>query len=147
MSWGIRIFALMILGMLCWLLLKPPSRLPASSAPESTPTALPAITAPTVASLNATAPVRVTVYQETAAGVPSFSDRADRGQPHVIDHSKGNTYQSTYHGEVPNTASATYTPSTIARIDPVTHLRQDNARFQQQVQAVRQQQVQAAIGE
>ena len=145
MSWGIRIFALMVLGALLWLLFKPPSRLPALSAPASVPTALPATTAPTVASLNATAPVRVTVYQDTATGVPSFSDRMDRGQPHVVDHSKGTTYQSTYRGEVPNTASASYTPSTGA--DPIERLRQDNARFQQQAQQIKQQRIQDAIGE
>lgn len=105
MSWGIRIFAVMILLMLLWLLLRPPTRLaPVSHPPASTVQS----TAPTVSSLNASAPVRVTVYQDTSNGVSSFSDRRDRGQPHVIDHSKGNTYQSTYRGEVPNTASASY---------------------------------------
>jgi|GEM_PF-5390234 len=147
MSWGIRIFAAIILAVLLGLLFKPPRHLPPSASPESPPIASsPAVVVPTVASLNATAPVRVTVYQDAAGGQPSFSDRMDRGQPHVIDHSKGNTYQSIYRGEVPNTASLTYTPST-ASLDPVANLRQDNARFQQQVQEAKQQRVQQAIGE
>lgn len=144
MSWGIRIFAVMILLMLLWLLLRPPTRLPPVSHP---PASTVQITAPTVSSLNTTAPVRVTVYQQQdAAGVPSFSDRVDRGQPHVIDHAKGNTYQSTYHGTVPVTASLSYTPP-----EPTGHLiqqlKQDNQRFQQQVQHGKQQRMQQAIGQ
>jgi len=152
MLWGIRAVAVLVLAGLLWMLLKPQT---SPSATASTPPynldrttqTSPAASAPapTVSSLNASAPVRVTVYQENAGGVASFSDRMDRGQPHVIDHSKGNTYQSTYRGEVPNTASLTYTPS--SSIDPIENLRQDNARFQQQVQHAKEQRVQAAIGE
>jgi hypothetical protein len=141
MPWGIRIFAVMILSVLLWLLFRPPSNLPVS--PPTEPVLR---TTPTVASLNATAPVRVTVYQDSSTGVSSFSDRSDRGQPHVIDHSKGNTYQSTYHGEVPNTASATYSMPELTE-DPIEYLKQDNARFQQHVQDSRQQRIQHLIGE
>lgn len=155
MLWGIRAVAVLLLGGLLWMLLKPqhtPS-MQSSATPQTSLIASSgqaasdrASSAPTVSSLNATAPVRVTVYQDSANGVSSFSDRMDRGQPHVIDHSKGNTYQSTYRGEVPNTASLTYTPAS-AGLDPIDRLRDENARFQQQVQQGKEQRMQAAIGE
>jgi len=151
MLWGIRVVAVLLLGGLLWMLLKPqhtPS-MQSSVPPQMSPIASSgqvASSAPTVSSLNATAPVRVTVYQDSANGVSSFSDRMDRGQPHVIDHSKGTTYQSTYRGEVPNTASVTYTPA-VAASDPIDRLREENARFHQQVQQGKEQRIQAAIGE
>ena len=140
MLWGIRVVAVLVLGGMLWMLFKPQHQ-PQSTAAQPQP-----VGAPTVSSLNATAPVRVTVYQDRANGVSSFSDRMDRGQPHVIDQSKGNTYQSTYRGEVPNTASVTYTPA-VAASDPIDRLREENARFQQQVQQGKAQRLQAAIGE
>ncbi|MEC7121337.1 MAG: hypothetical protein VXW65_15735 [Pseudomonadota bacterium] len=136
MSWGIRIFAVMLLAALLWVLFKPPSQLPKPVAATSGLVEQPS------------EPVRVTVYQQRGAdGVPSFSDHPDRGQPHVIDHSKGTTYQSTYQGEVPNTASATYTPSAVSGFDPVGQLREDNLRMQQQLQTAKEQQMQRAIGQ
>ena len=140
MLWGIRVVAVLVLGGMLWMLFKPQHQ-PQSTAAQPQP-----VSAPTVSSLNATAPVRVTVYQDSSNGVSGFSDRMDRGQPHVIDHSKGNTYQSTYRGEVPNTASVTYTPAS-AGVDPIDRLRAENARFQQQVQQGKEQRMQAAIGE
>lgn len=154
MLWGIRAVAVLVIGGLLWMLFKPqgkPSTIvttPQHNLSDTThrSPAADASPAPTVSSLNASAPVRVSVYQDTSSGVPSFSDRMDRGQPHVIDHSKGNTYQSTYRGEVPNTASLTYTPAS-ASLHPIDRLRDENARFQQQVQDAKAQRVQAAIGE
>lgn len=145
MAWGIRIFAVLILVLLLWLLLRPSTPIePVSQFPELITAQ---IVAPTVSSLNASAPVRVTVYQQQDDhGVSSFSDRADHGQPHVIDHAKGNTYQSTYNGTVPNTASVSYT-SVETTADSIQQLKQDNARFQQQVQHAKQQRMQHAIGE
>lgn len=140
MLWGIRVAAVLVLGGMLWMLFKPQHQ-PKPTAAQPQP-----ISAPTVSSLNATVPVRVTVYQDSSNGVSGFSDRMDRGQPHVIDHSKGNTYQSTYRGEVPNTASLTYTPAS-AGLDPIDRLRAENARFQQQVQQGKEQRMQAAIGE
>lgn len=140
MLWGIRVAAVLVLGGMLWMLFKPQHQ-PQSTAAQSQP-----MSAPTVSSLNATAPVRVTVYQDSSNGVSSFSDRIDRGQPHVIDHSKGNTYQSTYRGEVPNTASVTYTPA-VAASDPIDRLREEKALSQQQVQQGKEQRIQAAISE
>jgi len=151
MLWGIRVVAVLLLGGLLWMLLKP-QHTPSTQSyppPQMSPIANSsqvASSAPTVSSLNATAPVRVTVYQDSSNGVSSFSDRIDRGQPHVIDHSKGTTYQSTYRGEVPNTASVTYTPAS-AGLDPIDRLREENARFQQQAQQGKAERMQAAIGE
>ena len=140
MLWGIRVAAVLVLSGMLWMLFTPQHQ-PQPTAVQPQP-----MSAPTVSSLNATAPVRVTVYQDSSSGVSGFSDRMDRGQPHVIDHSKGNTYQSTYRGEVPNTASLTYTPAS-AGVDPIDRLREENARFQQQVQQGKEQRIQAAIGE
>lgn len=148
MAWGIRIFAVMILMLLLWALLQPATRVePVTQLADSNTAAR--IVAPTVSSLNASAPVRVTVYQQQDdRGVTSFSDRADRGQPHVIDHADGTTYQSTYQGAVPPTASLSYTPTeSPAGYAPIKQLKQDNARFQQQVQHGKQQRMQQMIGE
>lgn len=142
LAWAIRFFAVLVLAILLWLLLRPATHMSSIDNPPQSH-----IVSATVSSLNASAPVRVTVYQQSdAAGVPSFSDRADRGQPQVIDHSKGTTYQSNYGGQVPNTASLSYTSTEPTR-DPIERLKQDNARFQQQVQHAKQQRVQAAINE
>ena len=139
---AIRFFAVLVLAMLLWLLLRPATPVSSIKSPPQSH-----IVSATVSSLNASAPVRVTVYQQSdAAGIASFSDRADRGQPRVIDHSKGTTYQSTYGGQVPNTASLSYSPAEPTR-DRIERLKQDNARFQQQVQHAKQQRVQAAINE
>ena len=139
---AIRFFAILVLAILLWLLLRPATPVSSIKSPPQSH-----IVSATVSSLNASAPVRVTVYQQSdAAGIASFSDRADRGQPRVIDHSKGTTYQSTYGGQVPNTASLSYTSAEPTR-DPIERLKQDHTRFQQQVQHVKQQRVQAAINE
>ena len=142
LAWVIRFFAVLVLAILLWLLLRPATPVSSIKSPPQSH-----IVSATVSSLNASAPVRVTVYQQSdAAGIASFSDRADRGQPRVIDHSKGTTYQSTYGGQVPNTASLSYTPAEPTR-DPIERLKQDHTRFQQQVQHAKQQRVQAAINE
>lgn len=140
MAWGVRFFGLAVLIGLLWLLFQP------ASEPAQTVKHHPIAAAPTVVSLNATAPVRVTVYQDHSGAAPSYSDRIDRGEPHVLDYREQNSYQSTYRGEVPNTASATYSPAEPS-LDPIQQLRQDNAILQQQVQAVKQQRFQAVMGE
>ena len=154
MAWIIRIVAVLILAGLAWLLFTPsrPPPLPVSPKPVLK---LPPIVTQTVANVNANAPTRVTVYQQAGDdGIPSFSDRAERGQPQVIDQRTGTTYsstgaqatyQSTYHGQVPNTASLSYTPA-VPVLDPIERLKQDHRRLQQQVQQQKQQRMAQATG-
>ena len=150
LAWAIRFFAVLVLAILLWLLLRPATPVSSIDNPPQSH-----IVSATVSSLNASAPVRITVYQQSdAAGVPSFSDRADRGQPQVIDQRTGTTYsstgaqatyQATYHGQVPNTASLSYTPA-VPVLDPIERLKQDHRRLQQQVQQQKQQRMAQATG-
>lgn len=141
MVWAIRLIGMLLLAGLLWFLLQPsPTPSAASGSPPHTATTHDSASIHTV---NSSAPVRMTVYQQQdASGVTQFSDRADRGQPRVVDHSKGTTYQSTYGGQAAS-SETTHDPF----IDPIERLKQDNARFQQQAQHAKQQRMDAIIDE
>lgn len=93
---------------------------------------------------------QITVYQSTGqAGEVKFSDRPQDGMPRIVDTRQGTTYASTYHGQVPQTASVTYNAPNPhhAALDPVRHLRHENLKTQQKMIEVRERQVMEATGQ
>jgi hypothetical protein len=99
---------------------------------------------------SAATPTRITVYQSVgSSGEASFSDRPQHGSARVVDTRQGTTYQSTYHGQVPNTASATYdAPNPHHPVfDPVQHLRHENFKTQEKMIEGRERQVMQATGQ
>jgi hypothetical protein len=98
----------------------------------------------------ATGHTQVTVYQSTGkAGEVAFSDRPQEGFPRVVDTRQGTTYASTYHGQVPQTASVTYNAPNPhhAALDPVRHLRHENLKTQQHMIEARERQLMEATGQ
>lgn len=105
---------------------------------------------PMFAKQHADTSTQITVYQSTGqAGEVKFTDRPQDGTPRVVDTRQGTTYASTYHGQVPQTASVTYdapNPHHPA-LDPVQHLRHENLKTQQKLIEARERQVMDATGQ